>query len=77
MQVFDSLEIALIDLEYAAADCSYYGASASDPSERANSEALRAEIMSAKQKVQLALDAWGPRRYRTGASLQAALNPGL
>jgi hypothetical protein len=50
------LELALIELEYAAADCSHRKAVASDPSERVDQEALLPKIMAAKRAVKYALD---------------------
>ena len=62
-QAVDNLELALIDLEYAASDFSAGQTSFSDPLERADLEALLPKISSANRMVQLALDGFGARSH--------------
>jgi hypothetical protein len=54
MQTIRTLESALIDLEYAAADYSYWKASTSDPLELAEMKAPK--IRAARLMVRFALD---------------------
>jgi len=56
MQAIDYLKLGLIELQYAAADCSQRKASTSDPLERADMEALLSKITMARLAVQFALD---------------------
>jgi PAS domain S-box-containing protein len=63
VQAVDNLELALIDLEYAASDFSRGQTSFSDPLERADLEALLPKISAANRMVQLALDGFGARPH--------------
>jgi hypothetical protein len=63
VQAVDNLELALIDLEYAAADSSRGRTSFSDPLERADLEALLPKISAANRMVQLALDGFSARSH--------------
>jgi hypothetical protein len=64
MQDMNFLELALIDLEYAAADCSHRKTSTSVPSECVDLEALLHKIMTAKVAVKYALDTLRTPAYR-------------
>jgi hypothetical protein len=56
MQAINYLELVLIELEYAAADCLYRETSASDPSEQVDLDELLPKIRAAKVTVLYALD---------------------
>jgi hypothetical protein len=56
MKSIDYMELGLIELEYAAADCLYKKDSAADPSERVEIDALLARIKAAKVAILYALD---------------------
>ena len=56
MKAIKYQELVLIELEYAAADCVHHKTSTSDPSERADLEALLAKIRAARLAAQFALD---------------------
>ena len=64
MQEINFLELALIDLEYAAADCSHRKTSTSVPSEWVDLEALLNKIITAKVAVKYALDTLQTPAYR-------------
>ena len=57
MLAINSVQLALIELEYSAADCSHLVASISDPLERAELELLLRNILMARAIVKSALAA--------------------
>jgi HPt (histidine-containing phosphotransfer) domain-containing protein len=63
VQAVDNLELALIDLEYAASDFSRGQAALFDPLERSDLEALLPKISAANRMVQLALDGFSARSH--------------
>jgi hypothetical protein len=67
MQDINFLELALIDLEYAAADCSHRKTTTSVQSECVDLEALLHKIMTAKLAVKYALDTLQTPSYRDEA----------
>jgi hypothetical protein len=68
MMVIDSLELALIHLEYASVDFSHRKGSASHPLEREDVEALLPKITAAERAVQAALQAMQVSSEQGGAS---------
>jgi hypothetical protein len=56
MQAVNYLELVLIELEYAAADCDHRKKSTSSASDRAELEALLSKIKGIKLIIQYALD---------------------